>query len=43
MKAKQERTPQEIRTGVIFKLIVMVILGAMIILVAAGIYVGQAL
>ena len=35
--------PQEIRAGVIFKFIVMGILGAMIVLVAAGIYIGQAL
>ena len=35
MKPKQERTPQEIRAGVIFNIIVMGILGAMIVLVAA--------
>lgn len=40
MKAKRERTPDEIRAGVIFKLIVMVILGSMIVVLAAGIYVS---
>ena len=43
MKAKRERTPQEIRAGVIFKLMIMGILGAMLVLVAAGIYVSQAI
>ena len=42
MKATRERTPAEIRAGVIFKLTIMGILGAMIVLIAAGIYVSQA-